>query len=677
MNNKKIFKIVFFCALISIFFEIFIFNFRSIQSIVYKAETLNKITFGSGIRKKSGIYVVEDSENAYLEITNINKIVNNIKFDINILSDNKYIIYNIFAADEGNKYYYSLPERYYYPKINKSKYVKLDLSGKASKLKIEFKDCKGLNFKLNEISINNKVPFSISILRIVLIFIIIFCLYIFRPKSEFYKYKINFKSKKQKIIIAIFIFLEAWCFLNLINSNEKMKNLYEYSNHNQYYQLTKALANKKVYLDIEPSKEIKEMENPYDYGYRKKLTDEQGAIFEWDRAYYNGKYYVYFGIVPVITTYLPFYLLTHYMLPNYIAVYFASLLMMVGLFLLLKEVTKRYFKNIPFLIFILIYFWLLSCSGIVGILCYPTLYNVPITFALMFTYFGLYFWLSSIKKNEISKLRIFLGSLCMALVAGCRPQLLVGSFFAIFIFWNSIFKERKLFSKKGIFQTLLAIIPYMIVAAFIMYYNKIRFGSIFDFGANYNITGNDMTRRGFNIDRIGLGLFMYLFQPFNLKATFPFLVTTNLSNNYMGTTIFEQMFGGILFTNPVLLFGIIIFKFKKKIKNDKIFKMGLFSLILGLLLVILDTQMAGILQRYVSDFCWLFCIPTIFVVFSIFNDEKKDKLKKIVLEILIGFVIFSIIYQFLYMFDDQLLHDMINNSTSFYFKWYYLLQWWL
>ena len=121
--------------------------------------------------------------------------------------------------------------------------------------------------------------------------------------------------------------------------------------------------------------------------------------------------------------------------------------------------------------------------------------------------------------------------------------------------------------------------------------------------------------------------------------------------------------------NPVL---------KKIIKNDKLFRVCLFCVISGTLLVILDTQMAGILERYMSDFSWLYVFASIIVIFSIFNSNQiNEKLKKIILEILIIFIILAIAYQFLYVFDDQLLHDMINSSTDFYFKWYYLLQWWL
>lgn len=677
MKKKNIIKQILLIILISFFVEIFIFNFRSLQSIAYNKKILKDINVGNGVEKSGNKYTIVDNKDGYIEVKKINKKVNNIKIDLTILSNDKYLAYNIYATDEGNKYYYKLPERYYYPNINKSKYVTLDLSGKADRLKIEIKRLKGTNvdFQINEISINNKIPISISWTRFILLAFTLIIIIFIRPNSELYKYKVNFNNKKQIAIIIITIILESFCFYYLLTSNKV--DLSQYSNHKQYHQLTEALAKGKTSLNIEPSKEIKTMKNPYDYSDRNKLFKETGAAFEWDRAYYKGKYYVYFGIVPVLVSYLPVYLITNILLPNSIVIYIVSLLMILGLFLLEKEFVKRYFKNVSFLLFLLIYVWSINCTGLVGILCYPTLYNVPITFALMFTYFGLYFWISSIRDANISKTKIFLGSLCMALVAGCRPQLLVGSFLAFPIFWNKIFKERKLFSKKSIVETLLAIFPFIIVAIFLMYYNKVRFGSIFDFGANYNITGNDMTRRGFKIDRIGLGIFSYLLQPVNIKATFPFLTRTIFTTNYMGTTISEPMFGGLLVANPVLLFGIISPRLKKIIKNKKLFKINIFCLIAGLLLVILDTQMAGILQRYMSDFCWLFSIPTVITILSIFDSNINKKTKKILLEILLILISLAILHQFLYMFDDQLLHDMINSSTEFYFKWYYLLQWWL
>ena len=47
-------------------------------------------------------------------------------------------------------------------------------------------------------------------------------------------------------------------------------------------------------------------ENPYDRAAR----DKAGVWYMWDRALYNGKYYSYFGIAPILTVYYPCQLLT-------------------------------------------------------------------------------------------------------------------------------------------------------------------------------------------------------------------------------------------------------------------------------------------------------------------------------------------------------------------------------
>lgn len=86
-------------------------------------------------------------------------------------------------------------------------------------------------------------------------------------------------------------------------------------------------------------------------------------------------------------------------------------------------------------------------------------------------------------------------------------------------------------------------------------YNTLRFGSPVDFGANYNLTTNDMTRRGFVLDRIGLGIFSYLFQTPNMISQFPFFAGTAMETSYMGTTVSDTMYGGLFTSNIILLAG--------------------------------------------------------------------------------------------------------------------------
>lgn len=673
---KKYSKVAIVIFIISIILELFVFNFRYFLTLNYNPVEVDNINYSKNIKKDDDNLIISNGD--YIELKNINKNVNNIKLDIDFLSSKDYLSYKIYAKDEGNRLYYELPSRYLYKNIEKSKYITLDLSGKAKSLKIEFnlQDNEEISLKINNIFINNTIPIDISYTRLVLTFLGIFILYIISPKSELYKYKIDLKNKFQKLIVVIILIVQAFSFFYVSNANEFIKNLENYSNHTQYKRLAHSFANGKVYIEPNPSDELKKLDNPYDTGYRNKVAKEKGELFEWDTAYYNGKYYVYFGVVPVLVSYLPYHILTGNDLPNQSIVFIVSVIAMFGLFLLLKEIIKRYFPNTSFLLFMILYIFMSFGSGLLLILGYPTLYNVPISFALMFTYFGLYFFLSSIKEDKISKLRIFFGSLCMALVAGCRPQLLLFSFLTIPIFFEEVFKKRTLFSKKSIGATICFVIPYIVVAVFLMYYNYIRFGSVFDFGANYNLTGNDMTRRGFKLDRIGLGLFSYLLQPFNITASFPFLTPSTFTTNFMGTTIREVLYGGCLFASPLLIIGVIFFKFKKIIPKN-LFYICLISVISAFLIIIMDTQMAGILPRYMSDFLPFFYLSTIIVILSIFNSKIPKKYLQVILSIILCLIIFTLCYWFLYTFIDQYLYDMLNNSTEFYFKWYYLLQWWL
>ena len=72
---------------------------------------------------------------------------------------------------------------------------------------------------------------------------------------------------------------------------------------NQYELMAESLLEGHLYIDyqdIDPK--LLEMENPYDPEARKQAKVD----FHWDHAWYNGHYYMYFGIVPVLSVFLPF-----------------------------------------------------------------------------------------------------------------------------------------------------------------------------------------------------------------------------------------------------------------------------------------------------------------------------------------------------------------------------------
>ena len=62
----------------------------------------------------------------------------------------------------------------------------------------------------------------------------------------------------------------------------------------------------------------------------------------------------------------------------------------------------------------------------------------------------MFFAILCVYNEEKRSLKFFLGSLCMALVAGCRPQMLLLTFLAIPLFFRTYIIEKEFKTKKGI-----------------------------------------------------------------------------------------------------------------------------------------------------------------------------------------------------------------------------------
>ena len=140
----------------------------------------------------------------------------------------------------------------------------------------------------------------------------------------------------------------------------------------------------------------------------------------------------------------------------------------------------------------------------------------------------------------------------MALVAGCRPQMVLFAALALPILWPRYITEKRLCTRRGAGEAAAFILPVVLVAVGLMWYNAARFGSPFDFGANYNLTSNDMTRRGFAVGRIAPAAVTFLAGIPGVQTVFPYLTAARMQTNYLGLTITELYYGGAFACLPLL-----------------------------------------------------------------------------------------------------------------------------
>lgn len=675
MKEKSVLKISLIMVIIltiSVFIEVFVFNFRWLESIRYEEVQLTDFIVDKNlISKKDGSYIAPIDGKYNIEIKNIYQKIKNVKIKIH---DTNTILktFNItmYVTDSANKRYFKLPKITVVNNIERSQYHRLHLSGKTSKIKLKLDLDEDQQFKIDNISINAKVPLIISYYRILGMFGLFTFLYLIRPKSSLYK-EIAIKSKYTKLVLVGFTLISSVLFYKLVNYNLVFVKPTS-DNQCQYQRLTEAFAKGHLYIDEEPGETLKNMKNPYDTYYRNKLLLENDEEYLWDYSYFNGKYYVYFGALPVVSTYLPFYLLTGNHVRNNILNFILCTLIVISSSYLIYQIIKRWFPKTSLITYMLLCILFVGSSGVLYIAKRPDFYFIPIAYSIFLVTLGMGLWISSKKENKLSIPKICIGSFCMALVAGCRPQFLIASFFIFPLFFNYFFKNGKI-TKRKIIELLFLLVPYIIVAVPVMLYNYYRFNSIFDFGANYNLTTNDMTKRGFVFDRTFLGVYTYLFSPANYTSVFPYLLPKVVETTYMGTTIGESFFGGFIFNNIITILGLLAFKFKTIFKDKIVYNISWLAIIFVFIIIVVDTQMAGILPRYICDFSWLILLATIIVILGL--NEKYGEcqwFKKIFIVLLF----LSLIYNINFLVTDVSFRIKYYNPQLFN-KISYLVQFWL
>lgn len=617
---------------VAVFLEGTVFNFRAYQTDSYEMIDVSDGMYVSQAfiedEKQSGLYTVGKDGTPYLEFVGLKQKIYNIYVDV-IAKDSKGNVVNAYVdtymTDESNQNYFKLPSKNVMAEVPSTQYLHVLTNGETEDLKLAFSTNYAVTYEIRGIYLNVPQPMNFSVIRMASVALLLFLFWLLRPKGHAFSYVFS-GSFRQNVVTAAIIVLEIALLLTISVQNPSF--LDNPARHtSQYQNLAESFLEGKLHLLEEPPEFLSKMENPYDRNERNEMVRVFGESVHWDAAYFEGRYFVYFGVLPVLMLYLPYRAITGLALPNVCAVQFFLCFFVLGSFLLIGEIIKKYFsdKKIPYLAYLILSLIFVNCSGGVFIAKRPDFYSVPIISGLAFTVFGLYFWMKSVKDCRVRPVLGGLGSLCMALVAACRPQLLLCSVMIFVIYWHSVFHDRALFSKKGWKPTLSLILPYLLVAGAVMWYNASRFGSPFDFGANYNLTTNDMTGRGYRVERIGLSLFTYFFQLPNFTAVFPFLQSTTISTQYLGTTITEPMFGGIFAVIPLLWILVILPSRWKEFSRSGLLAFCVVPLILSIVIGAFDAQGAGLLQRYVSDFAFLACLSAIFFTLYLYGTKKKDR----------------------------------------------------
>lgn len=649
--------------------EIVVCNFSAWKSLFYRDRVVfEDVEMGGGtaIEGSPGEYWVEEGILTF-HISEVDRDVHNLFFAFDF-SENEPVYYTVTLTDEGNYYPYSLPERVLMPGNRKSYYTNLYPSGKVGEIAVQFAVTAGSVVTVSGICANARIPFVFNIGRMLLMLGAALLLYrAFWKEERQEKAGLCTGSGKQLAIIVVVIFLLIGMAWKLAHVNP-VCIASPWPHHKQYQELAEAMAEGHLALEFEPSEGLLNAPNPYDTIY----LQANGIDYRADYAYYEGKYYVYFGVVPELLLYLPCYLLTGHHMPNYMAVFLFYSGFILAVFALYWEIVKRWFGKVSFFAYLTVSALTVCGGNYLFIIARPDLYDTPIMAANMFTAAGLWLWIKGKYALSVKGRRAwyFLGSLCMALVAGCRPQMLLFSFLAIPLFWKEVMETRELFGKKNLWDTLCICLPYVLTAAGVMIYNGARFGSPFDFGATYSLTSNDMTKRGFNLHQAMLGLWHYFLRPPVVESGFPYLQGVQIeSGSYMGKLNAEYTYGGLFVSNAFLWILLCIGKVKNQLKEKGLYALAWVGVAVSVVLGLVDVTGAGILQRYMVDMIWGIWLGAAFVWFAMMEKASSKGYLRTLIICLAAVCLLQAVYGFGVIFGNGDLSVNVrgNNPELYYY----------
>ena len=642
-------------------YRIFFGDYEKQHLSVSDATVINAIT-----EKKTGNIIVKGQNTATVLFENINQKVGTIKINVKS-SSSEELIADIDATDETSELYRtSIIWTKVLPANSGTEYTTVLLSGKVGALQFNFSGIHNYDtFTISGIELNAPIPFEVSAVRMALIIIISTLAW-----AVIFSGLLNRSYEKNRALceISAIVVTVSAVFIAYVMTCEKIPydsdDYFLQKEGNQISEeLVLAFENGQVSLIDKPEKELLELKDPYDTYVRESTVPD----YKWDHVFYNGKYYSYYGIAPVILLFLPYHLITGSFFPTDIAVLIFSALGLIFLTMTYNAIIKRWFRRIPSGCYIAGLVILLTVCGIWYCVGRPLFYEISISSGFAFTALGAYFLISSnvIGGGEISLAKIPFASLFLAIAVLCRPTLAVYSVCACVYYAIGFRNSAKIHYPDGSIKTvksrkikyiLGALIPFVVLGLVQMWYNYARFDSPFDFGIKYSLTINDFIDSEYHTLFVLIGMFAYIFAFPSVKPDYPYVETPFTyfdANGYYFKDLGQT--SGILFLAlPVfayLLGGKALRKLPDRRTKIKYSVITLLPCVIMPLLIMFSIWESGYAVRYTADFSWQILTGAYVILFFLYQNTANITLKKLFRYFMAFSMIVSLIINIPQIFD--------------------------
>lgn len=646
-------------ALTAVLLEIFVFNIQYWQSRTYSQVTGVSFSIGAGLEKQSSNnYLITNPEKATITINGINTQVHNIEIPVENVTIHQQIdgarfpvprkTQTVSREDAALRIYMTvddtshpsgleLPDVTISPAVTSSRWIRLHLSGTTQKITIHIRNSADTSIILSGMPrINVQRPLQINPLRILIYLTIIAFAAIFplirngwatRSHSAAFTRGVWIGSAAVAVLLAVGTLVLALPWLYMRTS--------VWQADFEYQSVARSLLAGRSWIDYPVADTLLNLPNPYNSDIRAQAVAGNNYLFDY--AFYDGKYYSYFGVLPAVIFFLPYLILTGNDLAPWKAmllIVFILAILCVGMVYLLF---KKWGAHAPLTVQVIL---AVAFSCVVQPALYlsymSTTYSVPIGLGLILALSAICLWVKgsmtpSAKRRQ--RLMYYIaGGLLSGLIVGCRPQICaVVIILPLCIiaseYWSSgidIATKCKDFFGTSILSALAA----AVTASPFLFWNAIRFGSPFDFGATYQLTMVDMNQQKADISKIPYALVEGILSPVSVLDRFPYLSAisgeSRSAGGYQGFFYCEPVFGSMLFWFPVALV-LTLFAFSSIRKTiswpAKINVTG--CLLTSLVPLTVDVMMASYTMRYLCDSGYLFGMSTVIFIATLFSAWDK------------------------------------------------------
>ncbi len=329
-----------------------------------------------------------------------------------------------------------------------------------------------------------------------------------------------------------------------------------------YDDLATAFRAGRLDLNIQPPGALMAMPDPYDTHIRNTIPGLRAFVDTvWDISFYHGRFYPYWGPAPALVLAFIKFFYGGTLADQYLALGFLVGLLIFNTLLILRF-RYAFQEPVPLSLVVLAVAVSALAYPIPWMLSHAAIYEVSIGAGQCFLIGGVYVAYRALEEDIVSASGLLLAAALWTLAVASRLVMIlpVALMMGTTCLW-SIEHNRSAKGTRDIPRTLFALGGPLSIGLLVLgWYNRARFGSVFETGVRYMLTSIDLHRFYSGIfmgQYAASNLRLYLAGPMIVKRSFPFVAPKPIpAFALMGIHHVEQI-TGLLYAVPFVLLSLV------------------------------------------------------------------------------------------------------------------------